>query len=116
MVQVKSERDTLPENYVVRGMNNKLNYFMDEFQIYDLEYQIPQQLVSFNTMKGDGVGFKFMNQRKIFWDNSRNLSIEHMNTLNLPMNRMDITFWKNIIELNEDHTIIAANTSFKQFK
>jgi len=45
MVQVKCDPGTSPENYVVRGMNNKLNYFVDEYQIYDLEYQIPQQSV-----------------------------------------------------------------------
>lgn len=30
MTQVRGERDTNPENYVVRGMNDKLNYYVDE--------------------------------------------------------------------------------------
>jgi len=42
MFQSRCERNQNPENYIIRGMNNKLNYFMDEHQIYDLEYQIPQ--------------------------------------------------------------------------
>lgn len=56
MYQVKGESNTFPENYIVRGMNNRLNFFMDETHIYDLEYQIPQQRVK-NELNGVGVGF-----------------------------------------------------------
>ena len=42
MFQTKCEANQNPENYVIRGMNHKLNYYMDEHQLYDLEYQIPQ--------------------------------------------------------------------------
>lgn len=42
MFQYKCEPDTRPENYVVKGMNQKYNYFVNEHQIFDLEFNIPQ--------------------------------------------------------------------------
>lgn len=75
---------------------------MDEHQIYDLEYQIPQQMMIKNPLTGNGIGYQYLNQRKIYWDNSRNLSVQYPNCLFVPKTRRDLTFWKNIAELNED--------------
>ena len=41
MFQHKGERHSSAENYVVRGFNERLNYFMDENHITDLEYRVP---------------------------------------------------------------------------
>mgnify|MGYP000938046092 CR=1 FL=1 len=41
MLQYESERGKKPENYIVKGVSEKLNYFLNEFQIYDLEFNIP---------------------------------------------------------------------------
>lgn len=48
-------------------------------------------------------------------DNSRYLHIDAPNTINRPTTRMDLTFWKNIVELNEDPVMIQNNTQFYQF-
>lgn len=48
MFQHKGEKNTSAENYVVRGLNEKLNYFMDEHQIIDLEYRVPLQKITDN--------------------------------------------------------------------
>lgn len=98
MFQHKGERNTSAENYVVRGLNERLNYFMGENQIFDLEYNVPIQKLENNPHIGIGVGYKFLNQRKVYWDNSRILSTSHSNSLYLPMTRMNITFWKNLTD------------------
>jgi hypothetical protein len=36
--------DILPENYVVKGVLKKDNYYIDEHHIFDLEYNIPIQI------------------------------------------------------------------------
>jgi hypothetical protein len=30
-----------PENYICRGLNQKMNYFVDKYHIWDLEFNIP---------------------------------------------------------------------------
>lgn len=57
----------------------------------------------------------FVNQRKIFEDGSRALSIDKANILNFPLSRMDILFWMNIDDLGSDAQIINDNTSLAQF-
>lgn len=83
-------------------MNKKMNYFMDHSQIYDLEYNIPLQMVTNNSMKGQEVRMKLQEQRKIFRDSSRSLSIDEPNVLNFPNTGMDLQFWENISSLGED--------------
>ena len=41
MFQYEYKAETRPENYVVKGMNQKYNYFVNENQIIDLEHNIP---------------------------------------------------------------------------
>jgi len=41
MYQIKSGQDEWPENYVVRGLNKKMNYFISRYRIYDLEFNVP---------------------------------------------------------------------------
>ena len=85
--------DKRPENYVVRGMDTKINYFVNEHQIYDLEYNIPMQTSGSNSMMGNGIGSKIPNQRKIFKDSSISLSVDQGEVLNNPVCRMDLIFW-----------------------
>ena len=53
MFQIQCENGTNPENYIVRGMDLKYNYFVSQHQIFDLEYNLPMQAVSNNTLKRD---------------------------------------------------------------
>ena len=43
MLQVPCDGGLRPENYIVRGMNQKMNYFINKHQIFDLEFNIPMQ-------------------------------------------------------------------------
>ena len=36
-------------------MNQKFNYFVNDHQIYDLEYNIPLQASTNNSTKGSGI-------------------------------------------------------------
>ena len=100
---------------MVRGLNEKLNYFMDEHNITDIEFRVPLQKITDNSHMGNGIGFKFLNQRKIYWDNTRFLSTRHNNALYLPRTRMNVTFWKNLFDLGEDPAILRSSTDFSQF-
>ena len=66
-------------------------------------------------MTGFGISKSFVNQRKIYEDGSRALSIDRANILNFPLSRMDILFWMNIVELGRDADVIAENTTLAQF-
>ena len=41
VLQIKCPEEIKAEKYVVRGMNQKLNYFVNQYRIFDLEYNIP---------------------------------------------------------------------------
>ena len=43
MHQINPKLDQFPENYVVRGLNQKMNYLINDHSIYDLESNIPIQ-------------------------------------------------------------------------
>jgi len=42
-LQQKCEPESKPENYIVKGINEKMNYYVNQYQIFDLEYNIPLQ-------------------------------------------------------------------------
>jgi hypothetical protein len=115
MLQLKCEQGTKPENYIVKGMNQKMNYFVNQYQIYDLEHNIPLQQSTNNSMRGEGISSMFSNQRKIYEDGSRALSIDSANILSFPLSRMDLLFWNGIVDLGGEADIIAENTSLEQF-
>ena len=56
MFQLAIEPDTKPENYICKGMNQKRNYFVDPYHIFDLEHNMPLQCANNNSMTGKGVG------------------------------------------------------------
>lgn len=137
MFQFKCESNQSPEHYIVKGINEKMNYFISENQIFDLEYNIPFQQSTSNSMKAqisqkkrtllsdstdrfddDKIENSFENfkknmmlqQRKIYRDDTRYLGVDEPNILFFPITRMDIIFWKNIKELGASAQIIAQNT------
>lgn len=91
-----------------------MNYFVNEFHILDLENNIPIQSANDNSLFGSGIGYRYVEQRKIYQDSSRSLSIDSPNYLNYPLSRMDLLFWHNIVELGEDAQTISKNISLSQ--
>ena len=98
----------------MRGMDEKRNYFANDNYIFDLEFNIPLQNTS-NPIRYEAAGIKFRNQRKIFKDSSRSLSLGSESILNIAYNRMDLLFWTNIVELGEKTDIIIENTDLVMF-
>lgn len=92
MLQVESERGKKPENYIVKGVTEKINYFINEHQIYDLEFNIPMQQ-TFNLTMKQGIKDKYVNQRKIWKDTTKSLNIDRSNIMSFPLSRMDLIFW-----------------------
>ena len=58
---------------------------------------------------------KLQEQRKIYKDSSRLLSIDYPNVMNFPITGMDLEFWGNITDLGEDTEEIRTNTKLHQF-
>lgn len=48
-------------------------------------------------MNGKGIGSQYIDQRKIYKDGTRSLSIDHPSLINSPTSRMDLVFWNNIV-------------------
>jgi hypothetical protein len=72
-------------------------------------------VASNNDMSGKRLRMKLQEQRKIYQDCSRSLSIDHPNELNFPITGMDLEFWENITSLGEDTEEIKNNTNLAQF-
>lgn len=87
--------DQTPENYITKGLNQKLNYLDGEHSIIDLEYNIPIQ-VAYNEMRRKTYQRSFRAQRKIYQNSSRSLGIELPNIMRFPITRIDILFWSSI--------------------
>jgi hypothetical protein len=86
-------------------MNQKYNYYVNKHQIFDLEYNIPLQAATNNSLMGSGVNKKLF-PRKIYEDGTRSLSIETAKNFNFPHSRMDLLFWKNIVDKGENKETI----------
>ena len=114
-LQQKCEPESKPENYIVKGINEKMNYYVNQYQIFDLEYNIPLQQSTNNNAMNHGLSEKFPEQRKIYEDTSRSLSIDHAKIINFPLTRMDILYWQNIVQLGEKAEDINQNTELVQF-
>ena len=41
MMQLQPDQSNGIGNHIVKGMNHKLNYFLDQYRIFDLEFNIP---------------------------------------------------------------------------
>ena len=97
MYQLACKSDEFPENYIVRGLNGKYNYFVSVARIYDLEHDIPMGPSVQTTLKIKDKS-RFNKQQKIYEDSSRYLSIENQSLIHFPITRIDILFWKNLKE------------------
>ena len=104
-----------PENYIVKGMNEKYNYFAGLHFIVDLEYNVPIQAIANNSLAENGISQTLVNQRKVFEDCSRYLSIDHPNALMFAENRMNLLFWSQIQEMGNATKLIRDNTDLDQF-
>ena len=113
-VQFPINGDTRPGQHCVTGMKTKRNYFANDNYIYDLEFNIPIQNTE-NPIKYSAAGQKYRNQKKIFKNSSRSLSLNSESILKLAYNRMDLLYWKNIQELGESPEIIIENTELELF-
>ena len=94
--QEQYEKGEYPHNYIVKGLDEKMNYFVSKHQVYDLEYNMPIQkalVCSFAKSKRTD----FNKQRKIYSDESRYLSVDDQNMLIYPVTRMDLLFWDGLI-------------------
>ena len=60
-------------------------------------------------MESKGGGRSYEDQRKIYKDSTRSLSIDHPNLLNFPICRMDLLFWHNIHQQGENIELIRDN-------
>lgn len=58
---------------------------------------------------------RFANQKKVYIDGSRSLSIESESMLAYACNKMDLVYWANIVELGEKSNIIIRNTDLRRF-
>jgi len=89
--------------HLVKGMNYKMNYFLQENDITDLEYNIPlrqfESQFTNNTIsyrKQTEMVTQYNNQRKVHEDQARYLGVEMACVLFYPLSRMDIVIWHNI--------------------
>ena len=91
-----------------------MNYFIDHQSIFDLEFNIPIQESTIISDLKKGIT-KFRQQRKIFENSSRFLGIDHPNMIYFPTTRLDILFWKSMVDLGEDAKTIMENASLDKF-
>ena len=110
--------------HVVKGMNKKRNYFLNQYYLTDLEYNIPLRQTNMNqNLNVEGQSYvkqlkminDFFNQRKVYEDNSRFLGVEKAHTLFYPLSRMDLLLWADINELGDKPELILQCCSLKQF-
>ena len=115
MYQVLPSHSTTIGTHIVKGMNLKLNYYIDEDYIIDLECNIPirqrnvNQLVDIKAVsysKQLNLIDKICNQRKLFEDNSKFLGIEKPHELFFNLTRIDILLWKGINAVGETPELV----------
>ena len=102
--------------HVVKGMNLKMNYLINQNHVIDLEYNIPLRQTCVNqdldpscvsyTKQLNNITNMF-NQRKIYQDGAKFLGTEKSSVLFYPLSRMDLVLWQSIYALGEDPDLIA---------
>lgn len=110
--------------HVIKGMNLKMNYLLNQHYLTDLEYNIPLKQVNVDQNLDTGctsynkqlnmINDSF-NQRKLFRDNSKFLGVEKAQCLYYPLSKMDLLLWQNINILGEKSELIAETCTLKQF-
>lgn len=102
-------------------MNYKMNYFIQDNDITDLEYNIPLRQFEAQSLKDTGVSYtkqvamitEYNNQRKVHQDQAKYLGVERAQCLFYPLSRMDIVIWQNIHALQENPELVARSCSLK---
>ena len=94
--------------HLIKGMNEKRNYYYCSDFIIDLEYNIPllqknlDQALDFKTQNYvaqvqtlDSI----INQKKLYFDKTMFLGIERPNILYNSLCKLDILLWRNVQDL-----------------
>jgi hypothetical protein len=109
-------------NYVVQGMYQKLNYYMNRDFIYDLEFGMPyhantyQSVAAFQSVTHQlSCIVKWANQRKIYRDTTQFLDVEAPYILNKTQTRMDLLFWDNFLLKGENISILQNCMKYSQW-
>ena len=68
-----------------------------------------------NPCKQTSSSSKFTNIRKVYKDSNYSLSLDKENILNHSLSRIEILFWKNIVDLGENALDIEKNTQLSNF-
>ena len=116
---------------VVKGVNHKMNYFVDSIHVTDLADNTPYvcQPEGKSVKEDEGASLDreqingpnslvlnyFDNQKKIFKNNSIFLDNERPALITTGISRMDLTFWENIERKGASPNLFEANVSLEKF-
>ena len=111
-------------NHVVKGMNEKMNFYIDQNFLTDLEYNIPIRQKNVNqhldprevsyTKQIQNIN-ELYNQQKVFEDHTKFLGIEKAHIMFYDLSKIDILLWKNLCDLNENPHIVEKSCTLEQF-
>lgn len=62
-----------------------------------------------------GIKDKFIHQRKIWKDSTKNLNVDRSNILAFPLNRIDLIFWQNISDLGNKVSDMKNSVTIERF-
>ena len=104
----------------MKGMSKKMNFFINQDYLIDLEFNIPimqrnvdqvldPECVSY-VKQQDNI-MELYNQSKVFEDHQKFLGIEKAHCLFFALSRMDIYLWQNINMMGETPEIINRTTN-----
>ena len=98
-------------------MNYKMNYYIDDDYVIDLDCNIPLKQVNvFQGIDPCCTSYakqlrcldQLYNQRKLFEDNRKFLGIEKANCLYFDLSRMDVLLWRDINAVGESAELISS--------
>ena len=104
--------------HIVKGMNYKMNYYIDEDYVIDLDCNIPLRQMNVNQgIDTCCVSYskqlryldRLFNQRKLFEDNRKFLGVEKAHSLFFDLSRMDVLLWKDINAIGESAELINSS-------
>ena len=124
MFQQRTDEKQQAGNHVIKGMNFKLNYYLDQNYLNDFENNLPilQKNVDQNIDYSHVECFKqikciqqFSNQRKLYEDNEKFLGVEKAHCLFYDLSKMDVMIWKNLEDKGNQLSQIKQSTSIDSF-
>ena len=120
IMQVKPDPSDEVGYHIVKGMNPKMNYLLNQHHLTDLEYNIPLRQTNVDQeLDPHGSSYRkqltmmrdFFNQRKVSHDGSRFLGVERACNLYYPLSRMDLLLWQNIVEVGANPDLVNSSCS-----